>query len=114
MVQRLPIRYSDSEWYRLRPGPNELREGSVPCATVFSPVTFRLQSALRGSKPPVEVASARRKLPDYDSTLPRLLTAVYTPLLRCATASDPGRGACGPRLSNRGRCSQVPHLHLWA
>jgi hypothetical protein len=54
----------------------------------FPPNTFRLQSALRGSKPQVEVASARRKAPDYDSTLPRLLMAVYTPLLRCATASD--------------------------
>src|ERR1700756_3397682 len=54
----------------------------------FPPNTSRLQSALHGSKPHVEVASARRKLPDDASTLPRLLMAVYTPLLRCATASD--------------------------
>ena len=95
---------------RGRLAPSELREGSVPCATVFSLNTFRLQSALHGSKRKVEVASARRKLPDDDSTLPRLLTAVYTPLLRCATASDACQLACGLRTKQTGSCCQVPRF----
>ena len=66
--------------------------------------TFHLQSASHGSKRKVEVASARRKLPGNDSTLPRLLTTVYTPLLRCATASDPCNLACGLRTKQTGSC----------
>ena len=73
--------------------------------------TFRLQSDLHGSKRKVEVASARRKLADDDSTLPRLLTAVYTPLLRCATASDVCNLARGHGLSKRG-AARLPVLHF--
>ncbi len=83
-------------------------DGFIPCATVFPP----LQSALHGSKPQIEVASARRKLPDDDSTLPRLLMAVYTPLLRCATASDACNFACGLRTKQTGSCFQFPVLHF--
>ena len=79
-------------------------------APQFLPNTFRLQLALRGSKPKIEVASARRKLPDEDSTLPRLLTTVYTPLLRCATASDTCNFACGLRTKQTGSCCQVPRF----
>jgi len=75
----------------------------------FPPNTFLLQSPLRGSKPQVEVASARRKLPDHDSTLPRLLMAVYTPLLRCATAREACKLAAGYGLSKRGAAS-VPRF----
>jgi hypothetical protein len=91
-----------------RLAPSELREGSVPSATVFSPNTFRLQSALHGSKRKVEVASARRKLPDDNSTLPRLLTSVYTPLLRCATVSDACNLACGLRTKQTGAALRFP------
>jgi hypothetical protein len=91
-----------------RPAPSELQGSSAPGATVFSHNTSRLQSALHGSKRKVEVASARRKLPDDESTLPRLLTAVYTPLLRCATASDACNFACGHGLSKRGAASGSP------
>jgi hypothetical protein len=76
----------------------------------FSPYTSRLQSALRRSTPKFEVASARRKLPDDDSTLPRLLTSVYTPLLRCATASDACGLAGGLRTKQTGNTSQVPRF----
>ena len=76
----------------------------------FSPNTSRLQSALHGSKRKAEVASARRKLPDDDSTLPRLLTAVYTPLPRCATASDARNLAGGLRTKQTGNTSQVPRF----
>jgi len=48
------------------------------------------------------------KLPDDDSTLPRLLMAVYTPLSRCATASDACKLAAGYRLKQTGSCSQFP------
>ena len=71
--------------------------------------TSRLQSALHGSKRKAEVASARRKSPDDDSALPRLLVAVYTPLLRCATASDACNLAAGYGLSKRGAAS-VPRF----
>ena len=56
------------------------------------------------------MASARRKLPDDDSTLPRLLMAVYTPLLRCATASDAYNFACGLRTKQTGSRFQVPRF----
>ena len=79
-------------------------------APQFLPNTFRLQSALHGSKWKVEVARARRKLPDEDSILPRLLTTVYTPLLRCATASDVCNFACGLRTKQTGSCCQVPRF----
>jgi hypothetical protein len=76
----------------------------------FFSQSFRLQSALRGRKPQVEVASARRKLPDNDSALPRLLMAVYTPLLRCATASELASVAAGYGLKQTGSCCQVPRF----
>ena len=79
-----------------------------------SPNTSRLQSALHGSRPQVEVASARRKLPDNDSTLPRLLMAVYTPLLRCATASDACNLACGLRTKANGELLSVPRFAFLA
>ena len=65
---------------------------------------------MHGSKPQVEVASARRKLSDHDSTLPRLLTAVYTPLLRCATASDACNLVGGLRTKQTGSCCHVPRF----
>jgi hypothetical protein len=49
-----------------------------------------------------------------DSPVPRLLTSVYTPLLRCATASDACNLACGLRNKQTGSCSQFPVLHFWA
>ena len=49
-----------------------------------------------------------------DSTLPRLLIAVYTPLSRCATASDARNLAGGLRTKQTGSCSQFPVLHFWA
>ena len=47
---------------------------------------------------------------ENDSTLPRLLMAVYTPLLRCATASDACNFACGLRTKQTGSRSQVPRF----
>ena len=49
-----------------------------------------------------------------DSTLPRLLTSVYTPLLRCATASDACGLACGLRNKQTGSCCQVPRFAFLA
>jgi hypothetical protein len=86
--------------------PNENAYGFLPPAPSN---TSRLQSALHGSKRKAEVASARRKSPDDDSALPRLLMAVYTPLLRCATASDACNLAAGYGLSKRGAAS-VPRF----
>ena len=48
-----------------------------------------------------------------DSNLPRLLTDVYTPLLRCATASDVGNFARGLKISERGASIRFPVLHFW-
>ena len=87
------------------------REGeTVACATVFPPILFACNRLCTGSKWKVEVARARRKLPDEDSILPRLLTTVYTPLLRCATASDTCNFACGLRTKQTGSCCQVPRF----
>jgi hypothetical protein len=42
-----------------------------------------------------------------DSSLLRLLTAVYTPLLRCAAVSDVRNFASGLRIKQMGSCSQA-------
>jgi hypothetical protein len=47
---------------------------------------------------------------ENNSTLPRLLMAVYTPLLRCATASDACNFAWGLRTKQTGSRSQVPRF----
>jgi hypothetical protein len=56
----------------------------------------------------LRTTSARRKVPDNDSTLPRLLTSVYTALLRCATASEACNLAARYGLSKRGAATSSP------
>src|ERR1700746_2004594 len=68
----------------------------------------RLQSALHGSKRKLKWLVQGGNYRRNDSTLPRLLTSVYTSLLRCATASDVCNFARGLRTKQTGSCCQFP------
>jgi len=74
------------------------------------PNTFRLQSSLRGSKRKLKWLVQGGNYRTHHSTLPRLLTSVYKPLSRCATASDACNLACGLRTKQTGSRFQVPRF----
>jgi len=83
-------------------------DGCVPCATIFLPILFTCNRLCAGVNRKLKWLVQGGKYREYDSTLPRLLMAVYTPLLRCATASEACNLACGLRTKQTGAALSSP------
>src|SRR6201987_6301395 len=89
-------------------------DGFIPFATLFLPILLACNRRCMGVNGKLKWLVHGGNYRENDSTLPRLLMAVYTPLLRCATASDACNIACGLRTKQTGSCYQFPVLHFWA
>jgi hypothetical protein len=76
----------------------------------FSPILLACNRRCMGVNGKLKWLVQGGNYQENDSTLPRLLMAVYTPLLRCATASDVCNFACGLRTKQTGSCCQVPRF----
>jgi hypothetical protein len=62
-------------------------DGFIPFATIFLPILLACNRRCMGVNGKLKWLVHGGNYRENDSTLPRLLMAVYTPLLRCATAA---------------------------